>query len=71
MFNAIALSLAIILSIILIAISPELAAIFLTAVLCFFLVMIFKGRCNLLVGKDDCELWEIYKMKEDRWQQWN
>jgi hypothetical protein len=67
MFNAIVLSIAIILAIILAAVKPIWCAIFLFITLCFFIYKIFNGRCVLLMGKDDCELWDIYKLKEDFW----
>jgi hypothetical protein len=64
MFNSIALMLSLALSILLITITPW-GIISLFIILCFFIIMTYKGRCSLLIGKNDCELWDIYLMKED------
>lgn len=67
MINTIILCLAIILAITLTAINPFWGGIFLFAALCFFVNLILRNRCRLLIGKTDCELWDIYKMKEDNY----
>jgi hypothetical protein len=69
MFNAIALTVAMFLAMLLAAAKPFLCAAFLFLIVCFFVYHIFikNGNCVLLIGKDDCELWDIYKLKEDHW----
>jgi hypothetical protein len=65
MFNSIVLISALALAIVLVAVSPGWGTAFLFIVFMFFAIMTYKGRCALLIGKDDCQIWDMYSIKED------